>query len=149
MPCVIIGNKKWMSDNRDTVEGMLAAFFEGGEQIKKDPKALKKAAELSAAVYAEKDADYWQKYFKPVTEKDKQGQTVELGGSAVNGMAENVQLFGLDGKTNYFAATYTTFADIVKSQYPALLPSYDPVTEVVDLSYLKELSAKKTVQAKK
>ena len=100
-------------------------------------------------VYAEKDAAYWQKYFKPVSEKDKQGQTVELGGSAVNGMAENVQLFGLDGKTNYFAATYTTFADIVKSQYPALLPAYDPVTDVVDLSYLKDLSAKKTAQAKK
>jgi ABC-type nitrate/sulfonate/bicarbonate transport system substrate-binding protein len=147
MPCVIIGNKKWMSENRDTVEGMLAAIFDGGDEIKKDPKALKKASELSAAVYAEKDAAYWQKYFKPVTEKDKQGQTVELGGSAVNGMAENVQLFGLDGKTNYFAATYTTFADIVKSQYPSLLPAYDPVTDVVDLSYLKALSAKH--QAKK
>jgi ABC-type nitrate/sulfonate/bicarbonate transport system substrate-binding protein len=149
MPCVIIGNKKWMSENRDTVKGMLAAIFEGGEQIQKQPSALKKGAELSAAVYAEKDAAYWQKYFKPVSEKDKQGQTVELGGSTVSGMADNVQLFGLDGKTNYFAATYTTFADIVKSQYPQLLPAYDPVTDVVDLSYLKELTASRAPQAKK
>ena len=68
--------------------------------------------------------------------------TVELGGSTVNGLAENVQLFGLGGKTNYFAATYTTFADIVKSQYPQLLPGYDPVDQVVDLSYLKALARK-------
>src|SRR5262249_44495920 len=139
MPNVIIGNKQWMSQNRDLVKGMLAAIFAGGDEIKKDPTALHRGAELSALVYAEKDGAYWQKYFKPSVEKDKQGLSVELGGSTVNGLAENVQLFGLDGKTNYFAATYTTFADIVKSQYPQLLPAYDPVSDVVDLSYLKEL----------
>ena len=93
-------------------------------------------------VYGENDADYWQKYFKPSVQKDKQGMSVELGGSTVNGLAENVQLFGLDGKTNYFAATYTTFAEIVKSQYPKLLPAYDPVSDVVDASYLQDLAAK-------
>jgi len=141
MPNVIIGNKKWMAANPDLVKGMLAAAFAGGDQIKKDPAALKKASELSALVYGEKDGDYWQKYFKPSVQKDKQGISVELGGSTVNGLAENLQLFGLDGKTNYFAATYTTFADIVKSQYPKLLPAYDPVTDVVDASYLKDLAA--------
>jgi ABC-type nitrate/sulfonate/bicarbonate transport system substrate-binding protein len=149
MPNVIIGNKKWMSANRDTVKGMLAAIFEAGDQIKKDPASLKKAAEMSAIVYGEKDGAYWQKYFNPVSEKDKTGQSVELGGSTVNGLAENVQLFGLDGKTNYFAATYTTFADIVKSQYPQLLPAYDPVADVVDMSYLKELGAAGKTTAKK
>jgi len=149
MPNVIIGNKKWMSENREMVKQLLAGIFEGGDQINKDPKALRRAAELSALVYGEKDAAYWQKYFKPVMEHDKQGGSVELGGSAVNGYAENVQLFGLDGKTNYFAATYTTFADIVKSQYPQLLPAYDPVGEVTDTSYLKELAAMKTAGAPK
>ena len=142
MPNVIIGNKKWMAANRDIVKGMLAAAFAGGDQIKKDPSALKKAAGLSALVYGDKDADYWQKYFQPSVQKDKQGMNVELGGSTVNGLAENLQLFGLDGKTNYFAATYTTFAEIVKSQYPKLLPAYDPVSDVVDASYLKDLAAK-------
>jgi len=142
MPCVIIGNRKWMSANRDVVKGMLAALFEGGDQIKKDPAALRKGAELSAVVYGEKDAAYWLKYFKPSVERDKQGASVELGGSTVNGLADNAQLFGLGGKTDYFAATYTTFAEIVKSQYPQLLPAYDPVADVVDLSYLKELTKK-------
>jgi hypothetical protein len=61
----------------------------------------------------------------------------------VSGLADNVQLFGLDGGTNYFAATYTTFADIVKSQYPQLLPSYDPVDQILDLSYLRDLKTRK------
>ena len=41
MPNVIIGNKKWMAANRDLVKGMLAAVFAGGDQIKKDRRALK------------------------------------------------------------------------------------------------------------
>jgi len=92
---------------------------------------------------------YWKKYFKPVAEQDKQGKSVELGGSAVSGYAENVQLFGLDGKTNYFAATYTTFAEIVKSQYPQLLPAYDPADQISDFSYLKELGAERGAGKKK
>jgi OmpA-OmpF porin, OOP family len=139
MPNVIIGSKKWMAENRPIVQGMLSAIFEGADQIKKDPVALRKAAELSALVYNERDGDYWLKYFKPVVQKDKQGLSVELGGSTVNGLAENLQLFGISGRTNYFAATYTTFADIVKSQYPQLLPTYDPVEHIMDLTYLKAL----------
>jgi len=143
MPNVIIGNKKWMSDNRELVKSFLAASFEGASTIAKDPKALRRGAELSAVVYNEKDADYWAKYFKVVNQKDAKGMMVELGGSTVNGLAENVQLFGLGGKTNYFAATYTIFGNIVKSQYPSLMPSFDPVEQVVDMSYLDELKAAK------
>jgi len=141
MPNVIIGHKKWMSENRKIVTGMLASIFEGGDQIKKDPAMLTRAAGLSAIVYGEKDAAYWQKYFSVVVEKDKQGLDVELGGSAVNNLADNQQVFGLvPGSTNIFAATYTVFAEIVKQQYPKLLPTYYPAADVVDLSYLKDLA---------
>ena len=140
MPNVIIGHKKWLAGNREMVKGFLGAIFQAGDLLKKDSVALRKAAELSALVYGEKDGEYWLKYFKPVTQKDKQGLTVELGGSTVNGLADNVQLFGLDGKTNYFAATYTIFGDIVKNQYPKLFAGYDPVDQVVDLSYVRELA---------
>ena len=140
MPHVVIGHKKWMSENRKLVTGMLAAMFEGGDQVKKDEAALKRAAGLSALVYNEKDAAYWYKYFHIVTEKDKQGFSVELGGSAVNNLADNLQLFGLvPGSTSIFAATYTVFGNIVKQQYPKLVPSFYPANEVVDDSYLKDL----------
>jgi hypothetical protein len=143
MPSVIIGNKKWMAAHPKLVEGMLAAIFEGADELKKSPDALAKAAAVSAEVYGERDAAYWSKYFRPVTEKDKQGQIVQLGGSTVSNLADNVQLFGMNGKTNYFAITYQIFGDIVKSQYPSLLPSYPPVADILDLTYLKSVSQAK------
>jgi len=145
MPHVIIGNKKWMADNRKLVTGMLSAIFEGGDKVKTSDDAMKQAAAVSALVYKEKDAGYWYKYFKIVNEKDKQGLDVELGGSSVNNLADNLQLFGMaPGAINAFGATYTVFGNVVKSQYPNLLPSFYPVEEVLDTSYLKDLSAQGT-----
>lgn len=141
MPNVIIGHKKWMSNNREIVKGMLNAIFEAGDQIKQSDDALKKAAAISAVVYNEQDAGYWYKYFTIQREKDKQGLEVELGGSSVNNLADNLALFGLSqGSANAFAATYTVFAGVVKSQYPDMLPSWYPVEEIVDTSYIKELA---------
>jgi OOP family OmpA-OmpF porin len=144
MPNVIIGVDKWMRDNRPTVTGMLKGFFAGGEQVQKDPAALKRAAAISADVYKEAGADaaYWEKYFNVVTVKDKQGLSVELGGSAVNTLADNQQLFGMGGGTNLFAATYKAFGDVVVSQYSDLVPSYYPAAEVLDTSYLQDLAKK-------
>jgi len=142
MPNVIIGSKKWINGHRDIVKGMLKATFEAGDMIKHDDEALRRATALSALVYKEKDPAYWYKYFHVVTQADAQGLNVELGGSSVNNLADNVQLFGLaPGSANIFAATYTVFGDIVKSQYPKLVPSYYPVAEVLDASLVKELAA--------
>jgi outer membrane protein OmpA-like peptidoglycan-associated protein len=143
MPNTIIGIDKWMKDNRQTVEGMLKAIFEGGDAVKGNPAAFRKAAEISAEVYHEADAgpDYWEKYFDVVTERDKQGLRVQLGGSAVNNLADNLVLYGLaPGSSNLFAATYTVFGDIVKQQYPDLMPSYYPVSEILDTSYVQSIA---------
>lgn len=142
MPNVIIGNRRWMSAHRDTVKGMLGAIFEAGEEIKKDDGALRRAAAVSAVVYKEKDAGYWYKYFTAQKVQDKKGILVELGGSSVNNLADNAQLFGLaQGSIDAFAATYTVFGNVVHSQYPALLPGFSPAADVTDTSYLKELLA--------
>lgn len=144
MPNVIIGIDKWMKQNRSTVENMLGAFFEGGEAVRGNEQAFSRGAEISAAVYREDDAAYWKKYFKGVTERDKQGLMVELGGSSVNGLADNLLLFGLTpGSQNLFAATYRVFGDIVVSQYPELMPSYYPVEQILDTSYVQALAAQK------
>jgi outer membrane protein OmpA-like peptidoglycan-associated protein len=140
MPNVIIGHKKWMQANRDRVQGMLKAIFDAGDEIKASDEALKKASAVSAVVYGEKDAAYWHKYFSVVVEKDKQGLDVELGGSSVNNLADNQQLFGLvPGSSNLFAATYTVFAAIVKSQYPDVMPNWYPVEQILDTSYVQGL----------
>src|SRR3712207_9031392 len=65
------------------------------------------------------------------------------GGSSVNNLADNLVLYGLaPGSSNLFAATYTVFGDIVKQQYPDLVPSYYPVSEVLDTSYVQAVAAK-------
>jgi outer membrane protein OmpA-like peptidoglycan-associated protein len=145
MPNVIIGIDKWMKDNPKIVEGMLGAIFEGGDQVKNNPAALRKASEVSSQAYGEagSDADYWQKYFDGVRERDKQGLMVDLGGSAVNNLADNLVLFGLvPGSSSLFAATYQVFGDIVKQQYPDLVPSYYPVDQIVDTSYVQAIAGR-------
>jgi outer membrane protein OmpA-like peptidoglycan-associated protein len=147
MPNVIIGIDKWMRDNRKIVEGMLDGIFTGGDRIKSDPSALRRASEISAAVYKEDgaDASYWEKYFRVVVEKDKQGLSVELGGSSVNNLADNRLLFGMDrGSSNLFGATYRVFGDLVVSQYPDLVPSYFPVADILDTSYVEGVGKKGT-----
>ena len=142
MPCVIIGNKKWMSANKKIVEGFLAAAFEGSDAVNASEANLKKAADVEAKVFGEQDGAYWAKYFHIQKTKDKSGAEVELGGSAVIGLKENVALFGLPGGTKSdLGQTYGTFANIVKSQYPKLLASYDDIGTVVDTAYLHDLSA--------
>jgi outer membrane protein OmpA-like peptidoglycan-associated protein len=143
MPCILIGIDKWMRDNRPIVEGLLQAALEGGDAVKASPQALRRAAQVSAAVYQEQGADaaYWEKYYKGVTEPDKQGNPVELGGSSVNNLADALLAFGLaPGSANLFAATYEVFGDLVVNQYPELVPNYPPVREILDTSYLQALA---------
>ncbi|MBS1724913.1 MAG: OmpA family protein [Armatimonadetes bacterium] len=143
MPNTIIGIDKWMKANRTTVEKMLDSIFKGGAMVRQSAEALTAASRISDKVYAEQGTgpEYWEKYYKGVIEPDAQGTNVELGGSAVNTLADNLVLFGLtSGTQNLFAATYTVFGNIVKDQYPELLPSFDPVEQVMDVSYVQNLA---------
>lgn len=142
MPHVIIGIDKWMKDNRTTTEGFLQAVMEGGDAVKSSPDALSEASKVSQVVYNEKDAGpaYWEKYYKGTQEKDAQGYLVDLGGSSVNNLADNMYLFGLyQGSSNLFAATYKVFGDIVVVQYHTLMPNYPPVDQILDTSYVKDI----------
>ncbi len=143
MPCVLIGIKKWMEDNRSTVENMIQAIGMGGDQVKSFSTSLKKAAEISAAVYKEENADYWEKYYTGTVESDKQGILVELGGSRVNNLADNLEMFGINtGSTNIVKIVYTTFGDIVKKLYPKLVPSYPAADDVINVSFLRNVASK-------
>ena len=148
MPCVIIGIKKYMEDNRKTVESMIDAIAKGGDQVKSYSVALKKAGDISAKVYSEETGEYWVKYYNGVSAPDKQGLVVELGGSRVHNLGDNLELFGMgQGSTNVFKIVYTVFGDIAKKLYPKLMPSYPAADEVVDLSYLKNVASRTTNMA--
>ena len=141
MPNTIIGIDRWMRQNPRIVEGMLQAIMEGGQAVKSNPDALRKAAAISAVVYKEQDADYWMKYYRLQTETDAQGLQVELGGSSVNTIADNMLLYGLvPGSANLFEATYRTFGDVVVDQYPELVPNYPAAGQILDTRYIRAVA---------
>jgi OOP family OmpA-OmpF porin len=145
MPCVIIGIDKWMRDNRATVEGLVAAVLEGGNQVKASPEALRRGSEVSAQVYHEAGAgaDYWEKYYLGTVEADRQGVKVDLGGSSVSNLADDLLTFGLvPGSSNLVATTYKVFGDIASRQYPDLLPTYPSAEQIIDTSYLQAVAGR-------
>lgn len=133
MPAVIVGPEAFFQNNRDEIQGMLAATFEGGDQLKAFDQSLHKAADISAKVYNDLDGAYWYKYFKGVTVRDAQGLNVDLGGSAVNNLSDEETLFGLaPGSNDNFRSTYTVFGKIATQQYPLLFKD-TPIPEVKDI----------------
>ena len=147
MPEVIIGLNAYNQAHADLVARYLASIMDGGAAVRSDPKALRQAAGISAKVYGEQDANYWLKYYRGVTEIDATDVSVDLGGSQANTLADNLHLFGLPPyKVSLFAATYTVFGDIVHQQYPKLVPSYPPASDVFNPRYL--LAAQALVQTK-
>jgi OOP family OmpA-OmpF porin len=155
MANVIIGIRKWNRENRGTVKGLLKATFEAGDQVKRGGQpVLMRAAKASAEIYKEETPAYWAKYYRGVEEADAQGNLISLGGSRVFTLADNLRYYGLEpGAANAYAATYKLFGDIAKQQYPQDLPTYPPVEQVVDTSYIREIAdegmAKGSVDAQK
>lgn len=148
MPCVVIGIDKWCKENRGTVESMIRAIAEGGQQIQNSPAALRRGSEIAAKLFKEPGADaaYWEKYFKGAREADKNGEMVELGGSSVNNLADSLIAFGLvPGSANLVATTYTVFGELVSQQYPEYVPRFDPASQVVDGSYLQNIERRLSV----
>ncbi len=148
MPCVLIGIKKYMEDNRPTVEKLIEGIAEGGDQVKSFSPALDKAGELSAKVYNEADKAYWVKYYKGTQVADKQNLVVELGGSAVHNLGDNMEIFGLNpGSTNVVKIVYDVFGDLASKLYPALMPSFPKSDDIIDVSYLKNVAGRTTNMA--
>src|SRR5262249_20130332 len=91
--------------------------------------------------YKEQDANYWAKYYKGTQERDATGNMVDLGGSTVSNLADSLLAFGLGpGSNNLVGATYKVFGDIDVAQYPTLVPSIYAVNDIIDTSYLQDIS---------
>jgi OOP family OmpA-OmpF porin len=150
MPAVILGPGKFFADNREEISNMLAAAFEGGDQIKAFDQSLRKAALISRDIYndeGDKDShngEFWYRYYKGATQKDSQGLVVDLGGSAVSNLDDDMLLFGLKRGTNdNFRAVYTVFANIDRQQYPTKFKEtpIPDVKDVEDKSYITSAEA--------
>lgn len=151
MPSVVIGLAPWMETHRKQTVAFLKAVLEGGAAVKSSRQALDRGAEISDKAYDEKDTGpaYWKKYYLGVVENDKLGQPVQLGGSEVFDLSDNIALFGLrQGIGAAYRDTYDMIGRIVVKYYPQDIPSVPAYADAVDTSYLMELvKAAPTVQA--
>lgn len=137
MPNQTIAIKKWAYDHRTDIENMIIALAQAGDQVKSFTEAKKFAAQVSAAVYQEQNAEYWLKYYNGVEERDIQGMKVNLGGSAVFNLADMANTYGLGSdRVDRYKAVYNTFGNLMVRMYPALMPSFIPYEKAVDKSFL-------------
>lgn len=137
MPNQTIAIKKWAYDHRTDVENMIIALAQAGDQVRSFNEAKTFAAKVSAAVYQEKDADYWLKYYNGIVEKDIQGQQVNLGGSMVFNLSDMANTYGLgEDKVDRYKAVYNTFGNLMVKMYPSLMPTFMPYEKAVDKSFL-------------
>ena len=142
MPNIMVTTKRWYDAHPKEVEGLMTGLAVAGDQVKNHPEALARAADISADVYGDKDkpGTSWLKYYKGVSEADRNGEVVELGGSKAFNFSDNLSLFGLnEGGTNIYSSVYKAFGDVQSKLYPKELPSYVPLTEMLDLAPLKKL----------
>jgi OmpA-OmpF porin, OOP family len=141
MPAVIIGNRDWNRAHPEAVKGLLRAALTGSDMVRSSEAALRQAGAISAAVYQEQDPAYWVRYAKGVETKDRQGNTIRLGGSRVINLADNKPLFGLGGQSNLFKRIYTMFGDHNAAYFQATNATYPAYESVVNTTYLDALLA--------
>ena len=141
MPAVLIGNKKWMADHKDFVVGLVKAIDRAAVEVRTNGK-LKQMAVAEAEIFGKgggDDADpkYWAKYFVGVDDTDKQGTTINLGGSRLVGLAEARDYLGMNaGSLNIYKGVYETFGKYYHEFYPTLVPNFPKYEDVVDTSYV-------------
>lgn len=139
MAAVIIGNRDFDAKHPQLVQGLLKAAFAGADQVRSSNDALSFGGSVSAKVYNEQSGAYWAKYFKGVTEQDRQGHDIKLGGSRVMNAADNAYYFGLSGGEDIYHSVYDMFGQHYVKYYPTVLASYPKYESVVNLSYLRTI----------
>ena len=142
MPNILFGNEDWLNKHRDYVKTLLRCIARSNERIKTDENYFKdRVAALNSLVFNMEGMgpSFWGTYFKGTTENG-----VPLGGSRVNNIAEVRHLFGLDSKEplerSIFGITYTDHGKRLQKLLPDRLPTITPVSQVVDLSFIKDIT---------
>lgn len=151
MPCTIFGVKKFNQRYPNIIKGIIRAIDEGSKAVRSSDQARWRAAEISAQVYGENTPEYWYKYFDGEMRNvsiDGQSYMVELGGSRVCTIADNLVYFGMSqgNSRNVFKDTYEYFGRQYMKLYPEYLPTFEPYEKVVNLTYLNQVRSESNVQ---
>jgi OOP family OmpA-OmpF porin len=146
MPNILFGNEDWLNKHRGYVTTLLRCLARSNNLIKTDEAYFRnRVSALNALVFNMEGMGptFWNKYFSGATENG-----VPLGGSRVNNIAEVRHLFGLDGNQglarSIFGITYSDHATRLKRLLPQRLENYAPVDQVVDVSFINEITDEKS-----
>jgi OmpA-OmpF porin, OOP family len=142
MPNIIFGNQDWMNQHREYVSTLLRCIARSNERIKTDPTYFRdRVSALNALVFnlEGKGPVFWNAYFNSTVEDG-----VSLGGSRVNNISEVRHLFGIAPAQpldkSIFGVTYLDHAKRLQKLIPDRLPTYATVDQVVDLSFIREIT---------
>jgi outer membrane protein OmpA-like peptidoglycan-associated protein len=142
MPNILFGNEDWLNRHRSYVTTLLRCIARSNDRIRNDEAYFRdRVSALNALVFNMEGMGptFWNKYFQGATENG-----VPLGGSRVNNIAEVRHLFGMDSNQplsrSIFGITYSDHATRLKRLLPQRLENYAPVDQVVDLSFIREMT---------
>jgi OmpA-OmpF porin, OOP family len=142
MPNILFTTEDFIKKHPDYIETLLRCMARSSAKIKGDPNYFKtRVAALNAQVFnlEGKGPSFWAKYFDIVEENG-----VKLGGSRINDIADNQHLFGLDSKKplaeSVFGISYNEHAKRLQKLLPERMPTFTPVDQVIDLSFIKKMS---------
>jgi len=135
MPNITISCKKFLNDNRDKVDALIAALAQAGDQIRSFDDVKKYTCGLGASVWGENDANYWYKYYNGV----QINKDTHLGGSMVFNLKDMAYIMGLDGSRDTYKDIYNTFGTLQSKYYPKDLPTYVDYTKVFDKSFIRSV----------
>ena len=153
MPQYVVGFKQWNEKNSDKIRKLLRGTFTAADLIVKSDVGLErgtiqpksagdyrwKAAVASHAIFESETPEFWYKAYESFPIRDKQGLSVDIGGSAVANYQRNVKYFGMDGSTNIGEIVYMQFSKLAKLYYPDMVDKVYPWAEVFNPSYLRAL----------
>jgi len=142
MPNILFTTEDFIKKHPEYIETLLRCLARAGAKIKGDPNYFKtRVAALNAQIFnlEGKGPSFWAKYFDIVEENG-----VRLGGSRVNDIADNRHLFGVGSNKSLadsvFGISYNEHGKRLQKLLPERMPSFTPVDQVVDLTFIKKMS---------
>ena len=131
MPNITIACKKFLNDNRTSIENLIAALATAGDQVRSFDDVKKYACNLNAKIWNEQNGDYWYTYYNG----KKVGES-QLGGSMVFNLADMSKMMGLAGTPDIYKEVYNTFGKLQSKLYPNDLPEFVDYSKAMDKSFM-------------
>lgn len=140
MPNITITCKKFLNNNRTSMENLIVALAQAGDQVRSFDDVKRYACAINAEIWDEQNADYWYRYYNGV----KAANETQLGGSMVFNLADMAKMFGLNGTPDIYKEIYNTFGKLQSKLYPKDLPTIVEYSKAVDRSIMQSVVSNHT-----